>query len=185
VGKVLLSLGKRDMPGNDGTTFNRATDIAFAPNGDFFVTDGYGNNRVAKFTKEGKFVKAWGVKGRGKAQLNLPHAVQIDDQGLLHVADRENNRIQVFDQEGTFVRLYGGFAPYGLCLASDQTLFVADGRANKCIHMTLTGKVLASWGSKGTKPGQFQMPHCIAVDPNGNVYVGEVDGQRLQRFVLH
>jgi sugar lactone lactonase YvrE len=184
-GKLLLTLGNRDVAGDDGFHFNRATDIAFAPNGDFFVSDGYGNNRIVKFTKEGKFVKAWGTKGKAEGQLNLPHAVRLDAEGLLYVGDRENNRVQVFDQDGKFVRSFGGFAPYGLCIAPDQTLFVADGRANKCLHMTLAGKVLSEWGSKGMEPGQFQLPHCIAVDRKGNVYVGEIDGQRLQRFVRH
>jgi streptogramin lyase len=182
-GKVLLLLGKRDVAGDDGFTFNRATDVAFAPNGDFFVSDGYGNNRIVKFTKEGKYVKAWGTKGKANGQLNLPHCVQCDDKGLLHVGDRENNRVQVFDQEGVFVHSYGGFAPFGMCITSEQTLFVSDGRANKCLQMTLSGKVLAEWGSKGTEPGQFDLPHCIAVDRKGNVYVGEIAGQRLQRFV--
>jgi DNA-binding beta-propeller fold protein YncE len=182
---VLLLLGTRDVPGDDGFTFNRATDVAFAPSGDVFVSDGYGNNRIVRFTKAGKYVKAWGVKGKAEGQLHLPHSVQFDDNGQLHVADRENNRVQVFDQEGTFVRSYGGFAPYGMFIASDQTLFVADGRANKCLHMTLSGKVLAEWGSKGKEPGQFNLPHCIAVDRKGSVYVGEIGGERLQRFVRH
>lgn len=182
-GKVLLLLGKRDVPGNDNSTFNRATDVAVAPNGDFFVSDGYGNNRIVKFKQSGDFVKTWGVKGKGEGELNLPHCVQFDALGLLHVADRENDRVQVFDQEGTFVRSYGGFAPFGMCIAPDQTLFVADGRAHECLHMTLSGKVLSDWGSQGSKPGQFQLPHCIVVDRNGNVYVGEIGGKRIQRFV--
>lgn len=183
-GKLLLVLGKRDVAGADDATFNRPTDVAFAPDGHFFVTDGYGNNRVVKFTREGRFVKAWGKKGTGDGELHLPHCIQIDAEGLLHVADRENDRIQVFDQEGRFVRRYGGFAPFGLCIAADQTLFVADGRANQCLHMTRSGKVLSEWGAKGSEPGQFLLPHCMAVDRNGAVYVGDVDGKRLQRFVL-
>jgi sugar lactone lactonase YvrE len=182
-GKVLLVLGKRDVAGNDATTFNRATDVAFAPNGDVFISDGYGNNRVVKFKKDGKYVKAWGVKGKEEGQLRLPHSVQFDAKGLLHVGDRENDRVQVFDQEGAFVRSYGGFAPYGMCIAADQTLFVADGRANKCLHMNLSGKLLSEFGGKGSEPGQFNLPHCLAVDRQGRVYVGEVGGQRLQRFV--
>lgn len=182
--KLLLTLGKRDVAGADDKTFDRPTDVAFAPDGHFFVTDGYGNNRVVKFAKDGRFVKAWGTKGTGDGELRLPHCIQIDAAGLLHVADRENDRVQVFDQEGKFVRRYGGFAPFGLCMAADQTLFVADGRANKCLHMTLAGKVLSQWGEKGAEPGQFLLPHCMAVDRSGAVYVGDVEGKRLQRFVL-
>lgn len=182
-GTVLMLLGRRDMPGEDEIRFNRPTDVAFAPNGDFFVSDGYGNNRVVKFSKEGKYQMAWGVKGGWSGQFHLPHAVFLDAKGLLHVADRENDRIQVFDQQGKFVRLYGGFAPFGIFIAPDQTLFVADGRANQAYHLTLDGKMLDRWGSVGTGPGQFQLPHGIAVDREGRVYVTEVGGRRVQRFL--
>lgn len=182
-GELVKIFGHRDMPGEDAASFNRPTDIAFAPNGDFFVSDGYGNNRVVKFTQDGKFVKAWGKKGSWTGQFTLPHCVAIDAKGLLHVADRENDRIQVFDQDGNFVRLYGGFAPFGIFITPDQTLFVADGRAHKCYHMTLEGKILAEWGSEGSEPGQFKLPHAIAVDRQGRVYVGEIEGRRIQRFV--
>lgn len=182
-GKVLMLLGKRDVKGEDAQTFNRPTDVAFGADGDFFVSDGYGNSRVVKFRKDGTFVKAWGVKGTADGEFTLPHCVQIDAAGFLHVADRENDRVQVFTQDGKFVRKYGGFAPFGLCIAADQTLFVADGRAHKCLHMTLTGKVLGEWGSEGAEPGQFKLPHGIAVDRQGRVYVGDIEGKRLQRFV--
>jgi sugar lactone lactonase YvrE len=182
-GKVLLVLGKRDVAGQGQTTFNRPTDVATAPNGDLFVSDGYGNSRIVKFTKDGEFVKAWGTRGKARGQLHLPHCVQFDAKGLLHVADRENNRIQVFDQNGKLVTSYGGFAPFGLLIAPDQTLFIADGRANQWLHLTSEGKPLSKWGSKGAEPGQFLLPHCIALDQAGNVYVGDVDGKRLQRFL--
>ena len=182
-GDVLKILGRRDMPGEDEFTFNRPTDVAFGKNGDFFVSDGYGNNRVVKFTKDYKYVKAWGRKGTDIGQFHLPHCVVFDAKGLLHVADRENDRVQVYDQDGNYVRHYGGFAPFGLFITRDQSLFVADGRAHKCLRMTLDGQVEAEWGSEGAAPGQFKLPHGIAVDKDGNVYVGEIEGRRVQRFV--
>jgi DNA-binding beta-propeller fold protein YncE len=182
-GKVLRILGRRDMPGEGEATFNRPTDVAFAPNGDVFISDGYGNNRVVKFNADGKFVKAWGKKGGWVGQFTLPHCVAFDAKGLLHVADRENDRIQVFDQNGSFVRLYGGFAPFGIFITPEQELFVADGRAHQCYRMTLEGKVLDRWGSEGSGPGQFKLPHAIAVDRQGRVYVAEIEGRRVQRFV--
>lgn len=182
-GDVLKILGRRDMPGEDDVHFNRPTDVAFGKNGDFFVSDGYGNNRVVKFTKDYQYVKAWGTKGTKPGEFNLPHCILTDAKGLLHVSDRENDRVQVFDQDGNYVRNYGGFAPFGLFLTPDQTLFVADGRAHKCLRMSLDGKVDAQWGSEGAEPGQFNLPHGIAVDSKGNVYVGEIEGRRVQKFV--
>lgn len=182
-GRVLMTLGVRDVAGADETHFNKPTDVALAANGDFFVADGYGNSRVVKFNAAGKFLKAWGTKGRAAGEFNLPHAVRLDSKGHVYVGDRENNRVQVFDQDGHFLRQFGGFAPYGLFITRDDVLFVADGRANKVLKMTLDGKILAEWGSRGTGPGEFAMPHGITVGTDGAVYVGEVGGKRLQKFV--
>ncbi len=183
-GRMLMTLGERDVAGDDGKHFNRPTDVAFAPNGDFFVSDGYGNSRIVKFDRDGKFLKAWGHRGIGKGLLHLPHAIILDDQGQVYVADRENKRIQVFDVEGKFIRLLDGFAPYGLCLGADKKLYVADGRADKVLRMSLTGEVDMSWGAKGAGPGEFNMPHGIAVGSDGAVYVAEINGERIQKFEL-
>lgn len=182
-GKVLMALGERGVPGNDERHFNRPTDVAVAPNGDFFVSDGYGNSRVVKFDKSGKFLLSWGSKGAREGQFHLPHAVMLDAENQLYVADRENNRIQVFDTEGKFIRQFGGFAPYGIYLAPEKTLFVADGRAHRVLKMSLDGKVLATWGAHGSEPGNFKLPHGITVGADGAVYVAEVDGKRVQKFV--
>lgn len=182
-GKVLLKLGERDVPGVDEEHFNRPTDIAFGENGNFFVSDGYGNNRVVKFDKQGKFLQTWGEDGGWKGLFRLPHCAFVDGQGRLHISDRENDRIQVFNQEGEFLWLYGGFAPFGVFIADDDTVYVADGRDHKVYRMTLRGQIIAQWGSEGTAPGQFQLPHGITVDPQGAVYVTEITGKRIQKFV--
>jgi DNA-binding beta-propeller fold protein YncE len=182
-GKVLLTLGERGVPGEDDGHFNKPADVAIAPGGDVFIADGYGNSRVVKFDKNGKFLMAWGKKGRGKGEFNLPHAVRIDSKGRVYVGDRENNRIQVFEQDGTYVREFGGMAPFGLFITPDDTLFVADGRANRIQKMTLDGKVLATWGATGSRPGDFHLPHGITVGSDGAVYVTEIDGKRVQKFV--
>ena len=182
-GKVLMTLGERGVPGEDDRHFNKPTDVAVADNGDFFVSDGYGNSRVVKFDKDGKFLLAWGKKGKAPGEFNLPHAVRIDSKGLLYVADRENNRIQVFDQQGKFIRQFGGFAPYGLFLAPDDHLYIADGRADRILHLSPEGKTLETWGSRGHDPGQFLMPHGITVAPDHAIYVTEIDGKRVQKFV--
>lgn len=182
-GKVLQTLGERNVKGEDARHFNMPADIAFAPNGDVFIADGYGNSRVAKFDKTGRFLLDWGRKGKGDGEFDLPHAIRLDSKGLVYVGDRENNRVQVFDQTGKYLRQFGGFAPYGLHLAPDETLWVADGRACEVIQMTLEGKVLRRWGGKGKGPGQFELPHGIAVAPDGAVFVSEIGGRRVQRFV--
>ncbi|MEW6159638.1 MAG: 6-bladed beta-propeller [Verrucomicrobiota bacterium] len=182
-GKVLMTLGEKDVPGEDETHFNKPADIAFAANGDFYVADGYGNSRVVKFDRNGKFLLAWGRKGTAPGEFNLPHAVQVDASGRVFVGDRENNRIQVFDAQGKFLRQFGGFAPFGLFMTSDQTLFVADGRANQVMKMTLEGKVIEAWGTMGSEPGNFLLPHGITVDRHGAVYVTEINGRRVQKFL--
>ena len=183
-GKVLLTLGKRGKKGTNEGLFNRPADIAFAPDGSVFIADGYGNSRVVKLDPSGKFLLAWGKKGKGIGQFNLPHSVRLDSKGLLYVGDRENDRVQVFTQEGKFVRQFGGFAPHGLFITPDDRLFVADGRAHKVMIMTLEGKILHEWGTMGSEPGNFILPHGITVADDGAVYVAEIHGKRVQKFVL-
>jgi DNA-binding beta-propeller fold protein YncE len=182
-GKVVFTLGEKGVPGEDDKHFNKPADIAFAKNGDFFIADGYGNSRVVKFDKTGKYLLAWGKKGAGEGEFNLPHNVRLDSKGNVYVADRENRRIQVFTQDGKFLRQFGGFWAYGLFIAPDDTLFVTDGRANRVHHMTLDGKILASFGLEGSKPGQFHLPHGVTVAADGAVYITEIDGKRVQKFV--
>ncbi|MFT5469572.1 MAG: DNA-binding beta-propeller fold protein YncE [Verrucomicrobiales bacterium] len=182
-GKVLRTFGERDVAGEDADHFNRPADIAFGANGEIFVADGYGNSRIAKFDRSGKFLLAWGKKGKGDGEFDLPHAIQIDSKGLVYVGDRENDRIQVFDQDGNYLRQFGGFAPFGLYIDTDDTIYVADGRANKVLRMTLNGTVLEEWGSHGSEPGNFDMPHGIVVAADGAIYVAEINGKRIQKFV--
>jgi uncharacterized sulfatase len=181
-GKLLLTLGKKGDPGDAPDRFNKPTDVAVAPTGEFYVSDGYGNARVLKFSKEGKFLKEWGKKGTGEGEFNLPHAICLDAKGRVYVGDRENNRVQVFDGEGKFLAVFKeSGAPYGLFL-SEGRLFVADGRAHWVKVLDLEGKVLGRWGEKGSGPSQFNVPHMLAVDSRGAVYVAEVDGRRVQKF---
>lgn len=183
-GKVTLRLGEKDVPGEDESHFNKPADIAFADNGDFFIADGYGNSRVVKFDRNGKFLLAWGKKGKREGEFDLPHAVRLDSKGNVYVGDRENDRVQVFDQNGKFIRSFGGFAPFGLFITPDDTLFVADGRAHQVMKMTLEGKVLETIGKLGPEPGHFFLPHGITVDKDGSIYVTEINGKRVQKFIL-
>jgi len=183
-GKLLLTLGKKDDPGATPDKFNKPTDVAVAANGDFYVADGYGNSRVVKFSKDGKYLKEWGTKGKGEGEFNLPHAVCVDDKGQVYVGDRENNRVQLFDADGKFLSQWkDSGAPYGLYLTDQGQLLVADGRASGVRLLDDEGKPVSRWGEKGTGAGQFQMPHWLCVDSQGALYVAEVTGQRVQKFV--
>ena len=102
-GKLLLTLGTDDEPGEDSTHFNRPTDVAIARNGHVFVADGYGNNRIVHFNDRGQFVGTWGSLGSAPGQFSLPHSIALDSRGRLFVADRNNARVQVFDQAGRFL----------------------------------------------------------------------------------
>jgi DNA-binding beta-propeller fold protein YncE len=182
-GKLLLALGKAGSPGDGIDQFNKPTDVAFGPDGELYVTDGYGNFRVMKFTPNGGFLAQWGEAGDGPGQFNLPHTVVMDGQGRIVVGDRENDRVQVFESSGKLVEVWPGFAPFGLAYDKQGHLFAADGRANKILQLDDKGKVVRSWGQEGNQPGEFQLPHMLAADAVGNLYVGEIKGERFQKLI--
>jgi DNA-binding beta-propeller fold protein YncE len=183
VGKLLLSLGKAGTAGDGVDEFNKPTDIAFGSEGELYVTDGYGNNRVMKFTPNGGFLSQWGEAGNGPGQFNLPHSIVIDRQGRILVGDRENDRVQVFESSGKLLAIWPGFAPFGLAYDKDGQLFVADGRANRVLQLDDEGKIVRSWGQEGSDPGEFQLPHMLAADVEGNLYIGEIKGERFQKLI--
>ena len=184
-GKLLLALGKKGEPGNGPDQFDRPTGVAVAPGGEFYVADGYGNARVLKFSRDARLLGQWGQKGKGEGEFDLPHAVCLDAQGRVYVGDRQNNRIQVFDADGKFLAVWKeSGAPYGLFLAGGR-LFVADGRAGWVKVLDADGRPLGRFGEKGDGPGQFRMPHMLCVDSRGAVYVADVGGRRVQKFVPH
>jgi hypothetical protein len=133
-GRVLLTLGKKGIAGSGNDEFDAPTEVAIAPNGDIFVADGHtgggtavGNARIVKFDKTGKFIKAWGKKGMGLGEFDVPHTLAFDSRGRLFVGDRHNNRIQIFDQNGTFLDEWTQFGrPSGIAITSDDTIYVAD-----------------------------------------------------------
>ena len=181
-GKLLLALGT-GKPGSENDQFNKPTDIAFGPDGEFYVTDGYGNNRVMKFSAQGALIKSWGSAGKGAGEFNLPHAIVIDSRGRVLVGDRENNRIQIFDREGKHLETWTGFAPYGMAYRSDGVLFVATGREQDVLSLDSSGRIQQRFGRKGKGPGEFNLPHMLTFDATGALLVAEVGGVRLQKFV--
>ena len=181
-GKLLLALGQTDKPGLGTNQFDKPTDVAFGPKEQIYVSDGYGNSRVMKFNKDGKFLTTWGKPGKGPGEFNLPHTILVDAKSRVIVGDRENNRIQVFNGEGKLREIWSGFAPFGLATDPHGVLFVADGRANQILRLDARGQVVASWGRKGKGPGDFDLPHMLATDRTGNLYVVEITGMRLQKL---
>ena len=181
--KLLMTLGERDEPGNDGTHFKRPTDIAWLPDGTFFVSDGYGNTRVAKFDKNGKFLTMWGTRGTGNGQLQTPHSITIDRNRRVYVADRANNRIQVFDENGKYLDQFPNIQqPYHIRISDDQYLWVFSGPLDKFLKYDLQGHLLYAWGTHGTAPGLFWSVHEFSADTDGNLYTAEVFGGRAQKF---
>lgn len=189
---ILMVLGTKGVPGCDATHFNRPTDMAFLSNGDIIVTDGYVNNRVVKYRKDGTFIKSWGGcglegAGTGDGQLRLSHAVEIDKNDTIYVVDRENKRIVVFDKEGKFLRnIVGAGYAWGIALSPDhQFIFATDHDTETVTKVQISdGKLVARFGlGKGWGPGQFDWAHGIAVDSKGAVYVSETYGARLQKYV--
>jgi peptidylamidoglycolate lyase len=194
-GNLLMALGVRGVPGDDSTHFNMPTDVAVAPDGSFYVSDGYVNSRVTKFSKDGKFITSWGIKGADPSQFDVPHSLALDSQGRVYVADRGNARLQVFDGNGQFLAEWNGSRlgrPWAVRIDPVGDIFVVDGgdqngfwpdRA-RILKLSPGGEVLASFGSYGKAPGDFIWPHTIAIGPDGAIYVGEVGiGMRVQKFV--
>jgi len=103
-GQLLMKLGVAKTPGDDSAHFNLPTDVAVARDGSFYVSDGYENSRIVKFSREGNYLFDWGKKGTGPGEFNIPHSISLDSHGNVYVADRENNRIQKFDGNGKFLK---------------------------------------------------------------------------------
>src|SRR2546425_12579461 len=164
------------------TTLFRS-DIAWLPDGTFFVSDGYGNTRVAKFDKNGKFLLTWGTRGTGNGQFNTPHSITIDRNRRVYVSDRANNRIQVFDENGKYLDQFPNIQqPYHIRISDDQFLWVFSGPLDKFLKYDLQGHLLYSWGTHGTVPGLFWAVHEFSSDSDGNLYTAEVFGGRSQKF---
>ncbi len=182
-GKLLLALGEKNVSGADKTHFFRPSDMAFLPNGDFYVADGRGNARVVKFSRDGTYLFEWGKPGKGNGEFNLPHSVAIDAQRRVYVADRSNSRIQVFDENGKYLDQWRNIrSPNYIHISKDQSVWVCDGVTNKILKYDLTGKLLYSWGTYGDYPGAMWSPHEFAVDSEGSLYIAEAYNGRLQKF---
>ncbi len=179
---VGMSSGDNDAPYG----FNRPTGLAFAPNGDVYVSDGYINSRVVKYTKNAEYITHWGTKGTGEGQFNLVHDVTVDKDGLVYVADRTNARVQVFDSNGKFLEKWSDVGnPWGLHYAESQNaIYMADGHANRIVKLSLNGKVLGVLSQFGKASGDLDFAHHLSVDSTGAIYVAEIKNWRVQKFAI-
>jgi DNA-binding beta-propeller fold protein YncE len=192
-GKVLLTLGipGKPKPYMSGEPFHRCTHTALSPQGDLYVSDGYGNARVHKYDPNGKPLLSWGEPGTDPGQFNIPHNICCDAEGWVYVADRENHRVQVFDGNGKFeTQWINMHRPSGLHLerGGQGRFFVGETGGGVAVNIDMPnigprvsiysgkGELLARLGNRpaGLEPGQFISPHGLAVDSRGDIYVGEV-----------
>ena len=191
-GKVLMTLGIPGQPAPfmSGKPFCRCTHTALSPKGEIYVSDGYGNAQIHKFSPDGRHMSSWGTCGIGEGEFNLPHNIHCDADGWVYVADRENHRIQVFDGKGRFeTQWHNMHRPCGLCMTRGANPIVCIGEAGPSMNVnvrspgigprvslwTLDGRRIARVGDAEVgRESQFVSPHGIAMDSRGNIYVGEV-----------
>jgi DNA-binding beta-propeller fold protein YncE len=190
-GKFVRTMGERGVPGRGPNNFNRPTDIAWLPEGTFFVADGYAGTRVAKFDKDFNFVKDWGQPPVDPAnpmpnEFWSVHSIGVSNDRRVFVADREHSRMQVFDENGKFLDMWPtGHRSNVLAhiVTEDDYVWVADWRHDRLVKYDLSGRYILDIGGPGPQPGQFDGLHQIAVDLDMNLYVTEVANDRSQKFV--
>ena len=212
-GRILMVMGKRpefeegifQTPGPGFTIpqepykFGRPTDIAFDAAGDVFIADGYTNSRVVKYDKWGKFIKAFGDKGKDPGQFNTPHAIQTDANGNVYVADRGNNRIQVLSNDLTLRAIYDNVgSPWALCITPGPHQYLYSSNSNpdnnnsiqgavtgEIYKMELDGTVLGKFGKTGKLPKEFSTTHSMDCRQPNEVLTSEITAWRVQRITLH
>ncbi len=200
-GRVLMTLGQAGVSGSGPTQFDQPNDVLVAPSGDIFVADSHRNgknNRIVKFSKDGRFIKEWGTKGSGPGQISEPHTIAMDSRGRLFVGDRENNRIQIFDQDGKYETEWRQFGrPSGIFITADDTIYVADSesgpdtgahelpgiRKGIRIGSAKDGSVTAFIEDMESTTSDHSGAEGVGVDAQGNVYGAVVRRQMLERHV--
>src|SRR5438477_8523032 len=207
-GRVALLLGRKAeaesipprAPGGDGAgqptdLFNRPTDVAWDAAGNIFVADGAGNARIAKFDKDGKFVKSWGQRGSGPGEFANVLSIAVDAQGNVYAGDGGNRRIQVFDNNGVFKTAFSNFGnAQAMCITrgANPVLYVSNSNpwndidvAGEIYRMRPDGTVLAKFGRAGRLLKEFGAVNSIDCRSESTLFVGELANLRVQKLVLH
>ena len=204
-GRVVMVLGRRPEPGEaaplapEPYTFNRPTDVAWDAAGNIFVADGYGNSRVVKYDKNGRFIASVGSKGSAPGQLNLPHTIATDAKGNVYAGDRSNSRIQVFDNDLTFKAIYDQVgAPWAVCISPGPHQYLYSSNSNpdsnnsllnavtgEIYKMELDGTVIGKFGHAGKNLGEFSTVHEIDCRNENELLVSEIIAWRVQKLTLH
>jgi sugar lactone lactonase YvrE len=177
-GRLLTTLGTEGKAAGGKEGFRAPDDLVFDSQGNIYVADS-GNGRIAKFSSDGSFLLEWGKKGKETGQFATAHDLAIDKQDRIFVGDRGNKRIQVFDASGKHLVTWDGFGnPFGLLVVGDE-LLASEGDIHKIFHLDLaSGKITTSWGD----PKMLLLPHLMAVNSKGTLFVAEVNGKRVQMF---
>ena len=200
-GKLLMTLGNKGQPSDTGHVrdlktgdarvastkrggppFNRPSGVFLSPSGEIYVSDGYGNARVHKFSPGGELLLSWGEPGTAPGQFRLLHGIWIDRQERVWIADRENSRIQIFNAQGEFLNQWTDIKrPQRAWIDDEETVYIAEAMQRVSIF-TIDGKLLARWGNEGKDDitQLFSAPHAIGVDSHGDIYIGEVAMSRLK-----
>jgi peptidylamidoglycolate lyase len=193
-GKLLLKLGEARVSGNDSLHFDKPTDITISKDGSFYVSDGYGNSRIVKFSAEGKYLFEWGKKGNKESEFNIPHGISLDSNENIYVADRENNRIQVFEPNGKFIKQFADNSFGTICsVGFDKTkskLFAIDDisflkfkhRGSDIFVFDTAGEIQTRLGRSGLYEGNVSWYHDLTIDNDENIYVGDILGNSIQKF---
>ena len=180
--------------GAQSDIFNRPTDVAWDAAGNIYVADGIGNSRVAKFDKNGKFIRSWGSHGTANGQFDTAHGIAIDAKGMVYVADPGNKRIQVFDGDGNYKSQIANIgAPAAVCISPGSHQYLYSSNSNpandidsggEIYRMELDGSVLGKFGKAGKLPGEFGTVNAIDCRGNSELYVGELGNWRVQKLSL-
>ena len=180
--------------GQQSDVFQRPTDVAWDAVGNIYVADGYGNSRVAKFDKNGKFLKSWGSRGTENGQFNIVHGIAVDAQGNVYVADAGNKRIQVFDGDGNFKnQILNIGTPAAICITPGSHQYIYSSNSNppenidvdgEIYKIELSGKIVGKFGRAGKLPKEFGTVNAISCRNDNELYVGEIGNWRVQKLTL-